>query len=88
MIVTDLLPGGFELMGERNSVTGEGILKTVAGNDRIQFAVFLSSYERIYTYRIRPLTPGVFTLPPAEAGDASAPHIRARGTQGRVTGRR
>ena len=88
VIVTDLLPGGFELTGERNSVTGDGILKTLAGNDRIQFAVFLSSYERIYTYRIRPLTPGVFTLPPAEAGDASAPHIRARGTQGRVTVRR
>ncbi|MGN1149545.1 MAG: alpha-2-macroglobulin family protein [Sutterella sp.] len=85
VVITDLLPGGFELSADRNDVNGEGILSTVRGGDRLQLAVFLSSYERIYTYRMHALTPGSFTVPPAEAEDASGPHIRARGTSEKVT---
>ncbi|MDY4162794.1 MAG: MG2 domain-containing protein [Sutterella sp.] len=85
VVITDLLPGGFELSATRSDVNGEGILHTVRGGDRLQLAVFLSSYERIYTYRIHALAPGSFTVPPAEAEDASAPHIRARGTSEKVT---
>lgn len=83
--VTDLLPGGFEL-ADAPGVGPEGALSFMRGDDRMRFvAREVTPEETTYVYRVRAVTPGVFTAPAVEAQSISRPDVNASGAAGRIT---
>ena len=83
--VTDLLPGGFEL-ADAPGVGPEGALTFMRAEDRMRFiANDVTTNEATYTYRVRAVTPGVFTAPAIEAQSISRPNVNASGASSRIT---
>lgn len=82
--VTDLLPGGFELLPSEEAL-GTGMLRTIRAEDRITLLAEVGTDEARYTYRMRAVSAGSFAVPPAEAADTAAPDVHARSTSMRVT---
>lgn len=86
VVITDLLPGGFELLGgENNDVTGPDLKRVIRAEDRLTLMASAGVTDTIYKYKIRATTPGAFTVPAAHARSAALPGIRARTVAGRLT---
>lgn len=83
--VTDLLPGGFEL-ADGPGVGPEGALSFMRAEDRMRFvAREVTADETTYVYRVRAVTPGVFTAPAVEAQSVSRPAVSGAGVASRIT---
>lgn len=85
VLITDLLPGGFELADAKAEMQGSGVRGTFRAEDRIAAAVTLSGSDQVYTYRIRAVTPGTYALPAADARDLAKQPIRGRSASAAIT---
>ncbi|MFU0841836.1 MAG: hypothetical protein ACFWTZ_04405 [Burkholderia sp.] len=85
VLITDLLPGGFELADAKAEMKGSGVRGTFRAEDRIAAAVTLSGLDRVYTYRIRAASPGTYALPAADARDLAKQSVRGRSASGTIT---
>jgi hypothetical protein len=97
-LIVDLLPAGFEVenarLADAQSVNQFGWLPQLTGtrymeflDDRFVAAVDLGYAQRNFrvAYLVRAVTPGVYSLPPAEVEDMYQPQFRARTAMGKVT---
>lgn len=68
-VLTDLLPGGFEMVIPTGDVDGmpEAIKFVDRREDRMLVFTDLSSQPLVFTYRARPVAAGTFTIPPVTA---------------------
>lgn len=67
-VITDMLPGGFEMVFNKNDVSQEnGVRHMDRREDRMLLFADLSSEPLVFTYRIRAINPGRFTIPPVMA---------------------
>jgi uncharacterized protein YfaS (alpha-2-macroglobulin family) len=69
-VISDLLPGGFEMIlprGEDGETCPECVTHADRREDRMLLFADLSSQELVYTYRIRAVNRGKFTVPPIHA---------------------
>ena len=69
IVITDLLPGGLELLLEKDDSLpqGDGLLYRQRREDRSLFFVNATPAAATYRYRVRAATRGTFALPPVSA---------------------
>jgi uncharacterized protein YfaS (alpha-2-macroglobulin family) len=88
--LTDLLPGGFEPVQQRDA---NGVANTVSGpamafadvrEDRVVIYASASNSVQTYTYRIRATNAGEFMVPPAWAQGLYERERQARSLAGKV----
>lgn len=77
-VISDLLPGGFEMVMERSGQDGDGVrrnngvtndaglVRAERREDRMLLFVDLDTQQRTWSYRIRAVNKGRFTLPPTQ----------------------
>jgi uncharacterized protein YfaS (alpha-2-macroglobulin family) len=89
--LTDLLPGGFEPVQQRNeaggsrTVSGPALAHAEVREDRVVVYASASNQVQTYTYRIRATNAGEFTVPPAYAQGLYETQRQARSLPGKVT---
>ena len=89
LVVSDLLPGGLEIDNPRLAAALEGSKRYVSVREEIRddrlllFVPFLEKGEALhYTYRVRAVTAGTFTVPPVAAEAMYDPSLQALGEAG------
>ncbi len=86
VIVTDLLPAGFELLKESPETDqNPRILSKLAEEDRVVFVVDPADGDTILSYRLRATHLGRFTVPGADARSAATPAVRALTAPGKIS---
>ena len=86
-VIVDLLPGGFEMdlssPVSASDASSEGLIVDRREDRMILFAP-LESEPSVFTYRIRAVSRGTFTLPPVQAEDMYRRDVRAFSSGGEV----
>ena len=89
LVVADLLPGGLEVDNPRLQAALEGSQRYVSVREEIRddrLLLFVPSLEKgevlQYTYRVRAVTAGTFTVPPIAAEAMYDPALQALGETG------
>ncbi|MEO8152591.1 MAG: alpha-2-macroglobulin [Rhizobacter sp.] len=88
--LTDLLPGGFEVVqsrdanGAASSVTGPALEYADVREDRVVLYSNAGSSVQTYSYRLRATNTGEFTVPPAYAESMYERDKQARSLAGRI----
>jgi alpha-2-macroglobulin len=88
--LTDLLPGGFEVVQQRdangapNTVSGAGLEFADVREDRVVVYASATDAVQTYSYRLRATNLGEFTVPPAWAQGMYERERQARSLAGRV----
>jgi alpha-2-macroglobulin len=89
--LTDLLPGGFEVVqgrgddGTQNTVQGAGLQYFDVREDRVVLYASAQSSEQTFTYKMRATNSGQFTVPPAFAESMYEREKMARSLGYRIT---
>ena len=87
-VIVDLLPGGFEMdlssPVSASDASSEGLIVDRREDRMILFAP-LESEPSVFTYRIRAVSRGTFTLPPVQAEDMYRRDVRAFSSGGSVS---
>lgn len=87
-VISDLLPGGFEMVLARNNSEKEakpqGLTRIDRREDRMVLFADLSADEMVYTYRIRAVNRGQFTVPAVQAEAMYNQNIYAHGAAGSI----
>jgi uncharacterized protein YfaS (alpha-2-macroglobulin family) len=87
-VISDLLPGGFEMVLARDNSAKEakpqGLTRIDRREDRIMLFVDLSADEMVYSYRIRAVSRGQFTVPAVQAEAMYNQNIYAHGVAGSI----
>jgi hypothetical protein len=85
--IVDLLPGGFEVVNDslQPGVGSAGCDYVDVREDRILFYGTFGTNSREITYKIKPVAPGSFVVPPIFAESMYDPAVHARGLPDRVT---
>ena len=69
-VISDLLPGGFEMViprGDEGEILLPGVKHLERREDRMLAFADLTSEALTFTYRIRAVNRGIFTVPPVQA---------------------
>ncbi len=85
LIVTDLLPAGFELMRQSDESENFYTVERIDDEDRVVFVVGEHDGDTILTYTLRAAYPGQFTLPAADARSTQTPSLRALSPSGTIS---
>ena len=80
--ITDLLPGGFEVV--RNSLKSEGLDYADIREDRVVFFTSLDTNAKEIVYRIKGINTGTYTVPAILAEAMYDPNMRANGVTGKM----
>ncbi|MDP1603809.1 MAG: alpha-2-macroglobulin [Legionella sp.] len=83
IVIVDLLPGGFEVVAD--SVKTEAVEYADVREDRVNFFTSLTPDVIEIVYRIKAISAGYYTLPPAFAESMYDPAIKARTVTGNIT---
>lgn len=83
LVVTDLLPAGFELMTSDDASTGGA--RPIVDEDRVAFVINAPRGETLLSYQLRAVYPGDFTLPVAQAQSTRDEAIRGYSAAGKLT---
>ncbi|MDD2967590.1 MAG: MG2 domain-containing protein [Desulfovibrionaceae bacterium] len=88
-VITDLLPGGFEMVLARNANGQEekpqGLTRIDRREDRMLLFADLTAREMVYTYRIRAVSRGQFTVPAVQGEAMYNQNVYAHGVAGSIT---
>ncbi|HOO63422.1 MAG TPA: hypothetical protein PK364_05830, partial [Synergistaceae bacterium] len=89
VVLSDLLPGGLEIDNPRLAAALEGSKRYVSVREEIRddrlllFVSYLDKGEALqYSYRVRGVTAGIFTVPPVAAEAMYDPSLQALGQAG------
>lgn len=78
VILTDLMPGGFEPIEDRVQAKNPNVMNAVFEKDRIIWRVIASDDSVTLRFTMRATAPGEFLVPSAEARDTKSPILRGR----------
>lgn len=86
VVVTDLLPAGFELMSNSDENRPlYPIRERIADEDRIAFVVDALEGETTLSYQLRATHPGKFTIPSADARSTRSSNVNAMSAMGAIS---
>ncbi|CAM2870256.1 alpha-2-macroglobulin [Legionella worsleiensis] len=83
IVIEDLLPGGFEVV--RDSVKTDTMNFVDAREDRVNYFGSLDTTTKEIVYKIKAISAGTYTVPPAFAESMYNPRIKAQGTAAKIT---
>ncbi len=81
--IVDLLPGGFDVVN--NSINRQLFDYVNPREDRVLFFTAASPNIKTFTYKIKAVNQGQFTIPPIYATSMYVPTVKARGLSGEIT---
>ena len=78
VILTDLVPGGFEPIEEAQETKEPAVMNAAFEKDRVIWRVSVRDAPVTIRFKMRATAPGRFLVPTAEARDAKVPTLRGR----------
>ena len=78
VILTDLLPGGFEPLEDARLTDDAEVLAKMPAGDRIVWRLKARPGASTVRFSMRAMAPGDFLVPAAQADDTTRPPLKAR----------